>query len=362
MPVPARWPGHVVFPLGARPFVSLIMPVRNEADFLTESLGAVLLQDYPSGRMEVLVADGMSTDGSREIVARLASRHPQCSVKIVDNPGRIVAKGLNAALAVATGEIVVRIDGHCRIAPDYVSRCVDHICRDGVDGVGGSINTVATTPVGRAIASVMSSPFGVGGSAFRTVTDKTMLVDTVPFPAYTRRAIDVAGPFDEELVRNQDDEYNYRLRKLGARILLAADVTSDYYSRTSLRSLWRQYYQYGYYKVRVMQKHVLQMQPRHFVPPAFVLFLLGGLLLSAVSVWALRLWLLGLLAYVLATLVATVVTIRRTGWHRPVLLPVAFVILHLSYGWGFLVGLVVFAAPGRRRAPVVAGADPGVTP
>jgi succinoglycan biosynthesis protein ExoA len=359
MTAPARWPGHVAFPPGARPFVSVIMPVRNEADFLAEGLGAVLSQDYPQDRMEVLVADGMSTDGTREIVAALASRQSRCPVRIIDNPGRIVATGLNAAVAVCKGEIVVRIDGHCRIAPDYVSRCVDHICRDAVDGVGGSINTVATTPVGRVIAAVMSSPFGVGGSAFRTVTNRTMLVDTVPFPAYTRRAIEVAGPFDEELVRNQDDEYNYRLRKLGARILLAADVRSDYYSRTSLRSLWRQYYQYGYYKVRVMQKHVLQMQLRQFVPPAFVLFLCVGPLLAVFSVWALRLWLMTLLAYALATLVATVTTIRRTGWHRPELLPVAFAILHLSYGTGFLVGLVTFAR-GRRPAAVVAGVGRGV--
>ena len=263
MGAPARWRGHVVFPPEVRPFVSVIMPVRNEADFLAESLGAVLSQDYRSDRMEVLVADGMSTDGTRQIVADLAAQHPQHSVRVVDNPGRIVAKGLNAALDAAKGDVVVRIDGHCRIAHDYITRCVDHICRDDVDGVGGSINTIATTPVGQAIAAVMSSPFGVGGSAFRTVVDKTMLVDTVPFPAYTRRAIDIAGPFDEDLVRNQDDEYNYRLRKLGARILLASDVRSDYYSRTSLRSLWRQYYQYGFYKVRVMQKHVLQMQGLH---------------------------------------------------------------------------------------------------
>jgi len=298
----------------------------------------------------------MSTDGTREIVADLASRHPQHTVRVVDNPGRIVATGLNAALDAATGEVIVRIDGHCRIARDYVTRCVEHLCRDDVDGVGGSINTIATTPVGRAIAAVMSSPFGVGGSAFRTVTDKTMLVDTVPFPAYTRRAIDIAGPFDEALVRNQDDEYNYRLRKLGARILLASDVRSDYYSRTSLRSLWRQYYQYGFYKVRVMQKHVLQMQLRHFVPPAFVLFLLVGLLLSPLSVWVQRLWLLVVVTYALATLVASVATVRRSGWHRPWLLPLAFAILHLGYGSGFLVGLVVFARRGRQT-PGVAGPD-----
>jgi succinoglycan biosynthesis protein ExoA len=357
-----RWRGQAVFPAGARPFVSVIMPVRNEADFLAESLGAVLSQDYPCERMEILVADGMSTDGTREIVGDLASRHRQLSVRLVDNPGRIVAKGLNAALNCSKGEIIVRIDGHCRIASDYVSRCVDHLCRDDVDGVGGSINTMATTPVGRAIAAVMSSPFGVGGSAFRTVTDRTMLVDTVPFPAYTRRAIDIAGPFDEELVRNQDDEYNYRLRKLGARILLASDVKSDYYSRTSLRSLWRQYFQYGFYKVRVMQKHVLQMQIRHFVPPAFVLCLLTGLLLSPVSLWARRLWLLVLLTYGLATLAASVATVRRTGWHRPWLLPLAFPILHISYGSGFLVGLVRFAGRGRTPTPAVSEPDVRVAP
>ena len=360
MGAPARWRGHVAFPPGVRPFVSVIMPVRNEAHFLAESLGAVLAQDYPSERMEVLVADGMSTDGTRDLVAGLASGRPRYSVRVVDNPGRIVAKGLNAALDVAKGDIVVRIDGHCRIAPDYVSHCVEHICRDDVDCVGGSINTVATTPVGRAIAAVMSSRFGVGNAAFRTVTATTKLVDTVPFPAYTRRAIDIAGPFDEELVRNQDDEYNYRLRKLGARILLASDVTSDYYCRTSLRSLWRQYYQYGFYKVRVMQKHVLQMQLRHFVPPAFVLFLVGGLLLSPLSVWVSGLWLLVLLIYVLATLAASVAAVRRTGWQRPWLLAAAFPILHLSYGSGFLVGLLTFARH-RRPTPAV-GPDARLAP
>ncbi len=355
-----RWPGHQAFEPGSRPSVSVVMPVRNEADFLRESLGAVLAQDYPSDRMDVIVADGMSTDATRQIIADLAREYPRHSVRVVDNPGRIVAKGLNAAMAVATGDIVVRIDGHCRIAPDYVSRCVEHICRDEVDGVGGSINTIATTPVGRVIAAVMSSPFGVGGSAFRTVTDTTKLVDTVPFPAYTRRAIEVAGPFDEDLVRNQDDEYNYRLRKLGAKILLAGDVKSDYYSRTSLRSLWRQYYQYGFYKVRVMQKHVMQMQWRHFVPPAFVLFLGAGLVAALVNPWARGLWLLVVASYLMAALTASIITARRTGWKDAWLLPVGFAILHLSYGAGFLVGLVRFAKgtkpnqvplPGAGAAP-----------
>jgi glycosyltransferase involved in cell wall biosynthesis len=361
MATPARWRGHVVFPADAWPVVSVIMPVRNEADFIAESLGAVLAQDYPCHRMEVLIADGLSTDGTREMVTAMAARHPQHTVRLVDNPGRIVATGLNAALRLAKGDVVVRVDGHCRIAPDYVSRCLEHIRSDQVDGVGGSIHTIATTAVGQAIAAAMSSPFGVGGSAFRTVTDRTMFVDTVPFPAYTRRAIDVAGPFDEELVRNQDDEYNYRLRKLGARILLAADVRSDYYSRTSLRSLWRQYFQYGFFKVRVMQKHVLQMQWRHFVPPAFVVFLAGGALAALAHPLARALWLAGLATYAAATAAAAFVTARRTRCPRPWLLLLAFPILHVSYGSGFLAGLVAFARRGRS-APAATGSGAKVAP
>lgn len=346
-----RWPGQVVLPPDTVPFVSVIMPVRNEGDFLAESLGAVLAQDYPRDRMEVLVADGMSTDDTRAIAADLAARHPDRPVHVVDNPGRIVATGLNAALRVAAGEIIVRVDGHCRIAPDYVSRCVEHIRHDDVDGVGGSITTRATTAVGRVIAAAMSARFGVGGSAFRTMTGTTMLADTVPFPAYTRRAIDLAGPYDETLVRNQDDEYNYRLRKLGARLLLAADVRSDYYSRVSFRSLWRQYFQYGFFKVRVMQKHPRQMSPRQFAPPAFVVFLATGPLLYLVGPTLFKAWLVVLSLYGAAATAASVATARRTGCGRPWLLPLAFAILHLSYGLGFLVGLVRRGGPSAGAVP-----------
>ena len=164
----------------------------------------------------------------------------------------------------------MRVDGHCEIASDYVRRCVEHLRRGEADGVGGSIETIGATPPSRAIALAMSSRFGVGNSAFRTERAATHLVDTVPFPAYTREMMRRAGPFDEELVRNQDDEFNFRIRELGGRILMAADVRSRYESRGSLRSLARQYFQYGYWKVRVMQKHPRQMSARHFVPAAFV--------------------------------------------------------------------------------------------
>ena len=316
------------------------MPIRNEAAFVASSLNAVLGQDYPTRLMEVIVADGVSTDDTREIVQSLQSENP--NLRLIDNGRKIVASGLNAAVGQASGEIIVRVDGHCRIAPDYVRRCVEHLLNDGVDCVGGPLHTIGETSLAQVVAVAMSSPFGVGDSAFRTLSDKTMLTDTVAFPAYNRSIMDLAGPFDEELVRNQDDEYNYRIRRLGAKVLLASDVQSEYYGRTALRSLWRQYFQYGYWKVRVMQKHPLQMRPRQFVPPTFVTALLISMLLAPLS--AAGRWSLFLVggSYILANLVATALTARKLAWRQLALLPLVFAILHLAYGLGFLTALLRF--------------------
>ena len=333
------------------PFVSVLMPLRNEGAFVRRSVGSVLAQDYPHSRMEVLIADGMSTDGTRAEIDRLAGES-DVPIAVCDNPRRIVATGLNVLLGRARGDILVRVDGHCEVAPDYVSRCVEHLERGEAEGVGGPLETIGQGRVPKAIALAMSSPFGVGGAAFRTSRgDRSELVDTVPFPAYTREVVQRAGPFDEELVRNQDDEYNSRLRSLGARILLAADVRSRYYSRSGFRSLWRQYFQYGYWKVRVLQKHPRQMKARQFVPPAFVACLVGTLAFSLVSRWGLLLFAAGSGAYVLANLLASAGTARRRGSPEAFpLLSAAFAVLHFAYGFGFLVGLVRFVGRwGRRR-------------
>jgi succinoglycan biosynthesis protein ExoA len=327
------------------PFVSVVMPVRNEAGFIKRSLGCVLAQDYPPERLEIIVADGLSTDATRELVQALRQKHP--NVQLIDNPGRIAPTGLNVAIAHARGEIIVRVDGHCEIAPDYVRNCVKHLHEDGVDGVGGPLETIGTTPMAAAIAAAMSSPFGVGGSAFRTIKDRSLLTDTVAFPAYTRAALERAGRFDEEMVRNQDDEYNYRLRKLGGRILLAADVRAKYYSRSSLKKLFKQYFQYGYWKVRVLQKHPRQMSLRQFVPPLFVASLCLSLLAALFSAWGV--WLAaGIIGgYLLANLTAAILTAAQFGWRLLPLLPPVFLALHLSYGAGFLTGLVKFAPHWR---------------
>lgn len=322
------------------PLVSVIIPVRNEATHIARTLRAILAQDYPSSRTEVIVVDGMSSDGTRDIVRSFQAKQPR--IRLVDNPGKIAPTGLNAALRLVSGSIIIRIDGHCEPAPDYISRCTHHLRKGNIDGVGGPIDTIGDSFVAKVIAAAMSSPFGVGGSAFRTVKNRAMEVETIAFPAYTRRAIQKTGLYDEQLVRNQDDEYNYRLIKLGGTLLLSPDIRSRYFSRASLRSLWRQYFQYGFWKVRVMQKHPRQMRLRQFVPPTLVMTLI---VLAVASAWPGpgRIAILAVIAaYLAALLLGSFCTSRHTGWSYLPIFPFVFATIHLSYGLGFIAGLLRF--------------------
>lgn len=317
------------------PLVTVVMPIRNEGNYIEKSLGAVLHQDYPSEKMEIIIADGMSTDNTRDIIRTMQAQY---SLTLIDNPSKYVPAGLNRAIRLAKGEVIIRVDGHCELASDYVRRCVTYL--DGhpdVDCVGGALVTVGETLVARTIAVAMSSPFGVGGVAFRTGSQKGRLVDTLAFGAYRRDVFDKIGLFDEELVRNQDDEFNVRLTQTGGLIWLDPDITSTYYSRAGFKGLWKQYFQYGFYKVRVMQKRGTIPSWRHLVPSAFV----GGLFLSMVLALITKqpLWLLLAAGpYAFANSIASLLTARKNMVMLPIL-PIAFLILHLSYGLGFLGGL-----------------------
>ncbi len=318
------------------PFVSVIMPIRNEACYIERSLGSVLDQDYPHDRMEVLVVDGMSDDGTRKVVQYICERTSQLCVTLLDNPSRIVPPALNIGLRHARGEIIVRVDGHCEIEPDYVRRCVAALHETGADNVGGLQQAIGTTPVADAIALATSSPFGVGGARFHYATQPAW-VDTVYLGAYRREIFDRIGGFDEELVRNQDDELNFRLTQAGGKIWLDPSIRSVYYSRAGLRKLWRQYFQYGFYKVRVMQKRGGVASWRHLVPGAFVLSLLASVLIAFVT--RKPRWLLSVAGPYAA---ANVAASTWAGRHSPSilpLLPAIFATLHCAYGLGFLVGL-----------------------
>ncbi len=332
------------------PFVSVVMPIRNEGEFIARSLGSVLAQDYPHDRFEILVADGGSSDRTREIVASLVKEVPP--LRLIDNPGGIVPTGFNAALRLARGSFILRVDGHTELASDYVRQCVTELERTGADNVGGRMIAEGKGPVGQAIVLATSSPFGVGGGRFH-YSESEEWVDTVYLGAWRRSTFERIGLFDEEFVRNQDDEFNYRLRAEGGRILLSPKIRSRYRSRSSWATLWRQYWQYGFWKVRVLQKHPAQMRFRQFVPPAFVV----GLLLALATARFSRVGLLAAVA-VFVSYLGTLAwgTLRSASGESlavVVRLPVAFVILHVSYGLGFVMGLVRFTGRwrngGRRR-------------
>lgn len=323
------------------PQVSIIMPVRNESAYIENSLGSIFLQDYPSHLLEILMVDGASTDDTREKITRLSQKYPQYFVKVIENPQQYMPMGFNLGLRNANGEIIIMMGGHAELAPDYVTQCIKLLNEYPVACVGGAMETVAVGGISQAIAIAMSSPFGVGGVAFRTRPQHVMEVDTVVFAAYRRAVFEEIGYLDEEMIRNQDDEFNYRLRESGKKILFSPSIHSRYYSRSSFKALWRQYFQYGYWKVRVFQKHPLQMRPRQFVPLAFVLGLTVSVLLIFLGAgWALLMIILGL--YLLANLGASLYLSVHHGWKNLKYLPLAFASLHLSYGYGFLFGLIRF--------------------
>ncbi|PKN92342.1 MAG: glycosyltransferase family 2 protein [Chloroflexi bacterium HGW-Chloroflexi-6] len=320
--------------------ISIILPIRNESTSIECCLESILFQDYPFERMEILIADGISSDNTRAIINRFAILHPQLKIQVLDNPGRIVPTGINIALREAKGDIILRVDGHTLIAPDYVRQCVESLQRTKADNVGGRMSAIGTNLFGEAVALATSTSFGIGGGRFH-FSEKEEWVDTVYMGAWPRQVFEKIGLFDEELVRDQDDEFNYRLRAAGGKILLNPDIKSEYTVRSAPGSLWKQYYQYGFWKVRVLQKHPRQMSLRQFAPPTFVLGLLISILLAFHPViCSLALVVPG--SYLLANLLASIYTAAKRGWKYLPLLPLIFAILHLSYGVGFLIGLVKF--------------------
>ena len=318
----------------AWPDLTIVMPVRQEADFIERSVRAVLAQDYP-GSFEVLVADGASMDRTRSILEGLAAVDDRLTV--LDNPEGIVPTGLNRALARARGQVVIRVDGHCEVTPDYARRCVDALLTSGADCAGGILHTEGGSREARAVALAQSSPLGVGGARFRTGAGSPRYVDTLAFGAYRRDVFDRIGTFDEELVRNQDDEFNLRLTQAGGRIWLDPSSCTTYWSRASVRGAFRQYFQYGAYKVRVAQKRRTLPSVRSLVPALLVGALGAGVVAGAVRRDA-RLAAAPVAAYAAGTVAAAAVEARRDPG-AAVLAPPAFAALHLGYGAGVWWGL-----------------------
>ena len=315
--------------------LSVIAPCRNEAAFIDAFCDSVLRQQLPTGwRMEVLIADGESDDGTRERLQQRCARDGR--LVCVDNPGRIVSTGLNACIARAQGTVIARLDIHTVFAPDYLARCIETLERSGADNVGGPWVAQGTGPMGEAIAAAFQCRWVVGGARSRDQAYEGA-VDTVYLGCWRREAFARFGLFDEALVRNQDDEHNLRLRRGGGRVWQSGTIRSVYHPRDSLRHLYAQQQQYGYWRPFVVRKHGQPGSLRQLVPALFVAALgLAALLLSWMP-WPT----IALLAlYGLYLLLASMAAARSAGaWHTLWRLPAVIAAFHLGYGWGTWQGL-----------------------
>jgi glycosyltransferase involved in cell wall biosynthesis len=337
--------------------VSVIVPCRNEERYIGLCLDSILATTYPRDDLEVLVVDGRSDDRTREVVARYAERRPW--IRLLDNPRRVVPAALNLGIRAATGEVVVRMDAHVLYPRDYISKLVEALASSGAENVGGRVVTVPadTSATARGIAAALSHPFGVGNSYFRIGAARPRWVDTVPFGCYRRDVFRRLGLFDEELVRNQDDEFNHRVIKSGGRVLLRPDVVAHYFARGSYRQLARMYYQYGYFKPLASRKVGRVMTLRQLVPPAFVLGM-SGLALAA-PLWSPAAAAAALVAalYASAALICAAKPALAHGARCALALAAAFPVIHVSYGFGFLRGAWDLALAARARR-----ADPAAVP
>ena len=319
--------------------VSVVIPCRNEEKYIGKCIESFLKQSYPMELLSIIIADGMSTDGTRSIIEDIKKTHN--NVILLDNKGLSAPKGMNLGIKHTNSDIVIIFGAHAYADENFVIENVKALEKNEVGCAGGVITTINETTKGAAIAEAMSCPFGVGNALFR-FADKERYVDTVAFGAYRRTLLNEIGFFDEELVRNQDDELNFRVEKSGAKILLSPKIKSTYFGRGDFKKLWRQYYQYGFWKVRVIQKHRRPASIRHLIPLMFVLFLSLGGMLSIFSRLIRTMYFIILGLYLLLDLVFSIKIAGKKKFSYLPYLVVTFPLLHISYGLGFIFGIFNF--------------------
>jgi succinoglycan biosynthesis protein ExoA len=324
------------------PSVSIVVPVLNEERYIHACLRAILAQDYPTSQLEVIVVDGMSTDRTAEIVAGIAAEDYR--IRLLYSPKRRTPFSMNIGVAAARGDIVVRIDGHSVVPKEHVRQCVEFLLQSGADHVGGLMRAKGIGYVASTIALALSSPFGVGSARFR-YTQREQDIDTVPFGAYRRETLIRLGGFDERFFVGQDSEFDYRITLSGGRVRISPAISTDYYCRDSLPRLSRQFFRYGRAKAYILHKHRGLPSPRAFAPAGLLTCIVGLALASPVFRSARRMLVILVACYLLSTAVAGTVVAAKRGIKHAFLMPVVFMVLHLSHGAGFLAGLPRFTTP-----------------
>lgn len=325
------------------PRLSVIIPCYNEQDTIHLLLEAILAQTFPLADLDVVIADGLSTDQTRQRIAAFQAAHPELPVRVVDNPKRNIPSGLNCAIAAAQGEILVRMDAHAAPRPDYLARCVQALEAGRGANVGGvwEIRPRDDSWPARAIAAAAAHPLGVGDALYRHATAAAE-VDTVPFGAFYRRLIEQIGPYDETLLTNEDYEFNTRIRQAGGKIWLDPAIRSVYYARRSFGELARQYWRYGFWKARMLRRYPGAIRWRQALPPVFVLSLLALLALAPWFSAARWIFVIESITYALILIVVSLRLARRQrDWALAPGVPLAIAIMHIAWGSAFLWSMIV---------------------
>lgn len=332
------------------PRVSIIIPCYNEQATIRQLLEAIYHQTYPRAEMEVVIADGISEDATRDEIANFQNAYPDLTVRVVDNAVRTIPSAINCALLASLGEIIIRMDAHSRPGPDYVEHCLSALDAGLGDNVGGvwDIQPGGEGWIAEAIAVAARHPLGVGDAGYR-IGAQPSTVDTVPFGAFRRSLIDKIGLFDETLLSNEDYEFNARIRQSGGHIWLDPKIATVYYARSTLRELARQYWRYGYWKFRMLRRYPDTLRWRQGLPPLFVASLLG----LALLVW----WLpVGCLLTLELTIYGTVLllagllsALRHQKIYLFIGLPLAIATMHLAWGAGFLWSIIMSISENQKN-------------
>lgn len=326
--------------------LSVIVPIYQEEKYISKCIDSMLSQDYPKDDLEIILVDGMSKDRTREIVTTYTAKYP--FIRMIDNPERIAPCAMNRGIKEAKGDVIMRLDAHVYYPKNYFSLLVEKVNElPGAENVGALCNTLPVNDsiTAQSIAAVLSSSFGMGNSHFRVGADKEMEVDTVPFGCFHRSIFDKVGLYDEELVRNQDDELNARIIKAGGKIYLIPQLVCEYYARDTAKKVYKMFYQYGVFKPLVNKKLGSPATVRQFFPLFFVLGLLVG---PVVCLFLPVLWWAYFAVIMLWFILATSFSLKDSKNLKRILAQnLIYFVVHFGYGWGYIVGIykILFHRP-----------------
>ncbi|MDZ7315371.1 MAG: glycosyltransferase family 2 protein [candidate division KSB1 bacterium] len=319
------------------PLVSIVIPMLNEAGAIERCINSILHQDYPLEKIEIIVVDGLSTDGSREQVQALASKNP--NIRLLDNPKKRTPISLNIGARNAKGSVVIILGAHTKIKQDFVRLNIYYMNKLGVKCTGGTQINVGESFFQRAVGLAMGSFFGIPSAPYRFFP-KARYVDTVVYAAYKKELFDEIGYFDEELHISEDAEFNWRIRKAGYEIYYTPEIVSYYYPRKTIGKLFKQFFNYGILRVNVIKKHKDAFKLIHIIPPLMLFTFILSLGLSAVMpnmLWPICILSGFYLFYLLGGALYTCAS--RRAWQYAFILPVIFFIMHISWALGFWVGI-----------------------